>query len=173
MSNVWFCSDFHLGHKGISKKFRTNFESDIEHNEILIQGYHKFVKKRDVVYMLGDMAFDIKYLQQIKTWPGIKKLVLGNHDFMRGKIKLSDMVDSYDEIHGCIKYKGLWLTHFPIHPNELYGKVNVHGHVHRNEISIIEDYNIHKDRRYINVCPESIGYEKPLLSLDEIKRIII
>jgi calcineurin-like phosphoesterase family protein len=56
MSNVWFTSDWHIGHKNILK-YRDGFQSTDEHDATLIENYQSLISKRDIVYFLGDMVF--------------------------------------------------------------------------------------------------------------------
>jgi calcineurin-like phosphoesterase family protein len=65
-------------------------------------------------------------------------------------------------VAGIIKYKGFWLSHAPIHPEELRGKPNIHGHVHTNTLN---------DSRYFNASLENIGY-KPV-SIEEVRRATV
>lgn len=147
MSAVYFLSDLHLAHKNICK-FREGFISVEEHNALIKENYHKRVTKRDTVYFLGDVAFDKESLADVKTWAGAKKiLICGNHDLDHHTMK--DLVEVYDEVYALKKYKELWLSHAPIHPDELRGKVNIHGHTHYHNIA---------DDRYVNVSMEQINY---------------
>lgn len=147
MSAVYFLSDLHLGHKNICK-FRTGFTSVEEHNALIKENYHKRVTKRDTVYFLGDVAFDEESLVDVKTWAGAKKiLICGNHDL--DNFSMKQLVEIYDEVYSLFKYKNMWLSHAPIHPDELRGKINVHGHTH---------YHVIDDNRYLNVCMEQINY---------------
>ena len=57
-----------------------------------------------------------------------------------------------------VKYKEFWLSHAPIHPEELRDRINIHGHVHYKNID---------DARYFNVSCENIGF-KPI-SLENIR----
>lgn len=147
MSNVYLTSDWHLGHRGITR-FRPEFESEQQHSEMIIANYLSMITKRDVVWFLGDIVFSLEYLQRIKDLPGTKKLVLGNHDVDQ-KIDIANLCLVYDDIYSMVNYKGAWLSHAPIHPDELRGKVNIHGHCHSHKIP---------DKRYINVCPEHTAY---------------
>lgn len=61
------------------------------------------------------------------------------------RISMKTIVQYYDKVYSLLKYKGMWLSHAPIHPDELRGKPNVHGHCHYHEID---------DPRYLNVCVE-------------------
>ena len=147
MSAVYFLSDLHLAHKNICK-FREGFTSVEQHNALIKENYHKRVTKRDTVYFLGDVAFDKESLADVKTWAGAKKiLICGNHDLDHHTMK--DLVEAYDEVYSLKKYKEFWLSHAPIHPDELRGKVNIHGHTHYHNIA---------DDRYVNVSMEQINY---------------
>lgn len=159
MSAVYFLSDLHLGHKNICK-FRTGFTSVEEHTALIKENYHKRVTKRDTVYFLGDVAFDEESLVDVKTWVGAKKiLIAGNHDLDHHTMK--QLVEVYDEVYSLRKYKEFWLSHAPIHPDELRGKINIHGHTHYHNID---------DARYVNVSMEQINYTP--IELHEIRRKI-
>ena len=150
MANVWFLGDVHLGHKNIHK-YR-GFNSNEEHDALIKENYHNVVSKRDIVYFLGDTAFTHEALAEIKTWQGeSRRLIVGNHDLERG-VKMRDLTEAYDKVYAFKKYKDFWLTHAPIHPDELRGRWCLHGHVHEDTID---------DPRYLNVSMEAINY-KPI-----------
>ena len=67
----------------------------------------------------------------------------------------------FDDVQGFVKYKDYWLSHCPIHPNELRGKYNLHGHVHNKTV---------EDVRYFNCSLENIDYTP--ISLDQIREIL-
>jgi calcineurin-like phosphoesterase family protein len=166
MSNVWFCSDLHLGHKNIGK-FRAPLVNSTEENtERIFNDWKSHVTKRDVVYVLGDFCFD-RMLWQERILDELKAdkiyLVRGNHD---DKFSTDELLDFFDDVFGITRYKKFWLTHAPIHPNELRGRVNLHGHVH---------YAILPDKRYFNCCPENLWptYGRCLVSLDELRQCIV
>lgn len=147
MANVWFISDIHGGHKNLVR-WREDFTTEEEHFEFVKINYHKVVTKRDHVYFLGDIAFTQERLWEISGWAGEKKiLVCGNHDTEH--ISMRDLVNAFDEVHSLLKYKEFWLSHAPVHQDELRGKKNVHGHCHNHLIN---------DPRYMNVCLEQTGY---------------
>lgn len=157
MSIPYFYSDLHGGHKNIMK-YRKQFRDEQDHWEYCEEEYKKLITKRDVVYCLGDMCFTEERLKEFSTWPGRKILVCGNHD--RDRIPMQSIVDAYDEVYALYKYKQYWLSHAPIHPQELRGKYNLHGHVH---------YYTVEDWRYFNCCLENIDM-KPI-SLMEVNDI--
>lgn len=139
--------DAHLGHKNIGK-YR-GFDSEAEHAEMVKENYHQVVTKRDVVYFMGDAAFTFEALDEVGTWVAEKKiLIVGNHDLERG-ITMEHLCSVYDEVYAFKKYKEFWLSHCPIHPDELRGKVNIHGHVHEHTIN---------DARYFNTSLENINF---------------
>lgn len=147
MSKVFFISDLHLGHSNIlkfSQGYRYGDTID-EHDQWLVTQWNSVVKnKRDVVYVLGDVCFDFDKLKLIGQMTGNKILLPGNHD----KFKLEDYQKYFYKIISFKKYKGFWISHCPIHPNELRNRYNIHGHTHKNSIP---------DRRYINVCVEVLN----------------
>lgn len=142
---IFFISDLHLGHKGILNFSPNRAGTTIDqHDAILEERYRSVVKPRDVVWFLGDVAFTVEKLRSIKFWPGRKNLIRGNHD----KFPFSEYTKIFSDIHGIVKRKGYWLSHCPIHPDELRGCKNIHGHIHNNVLD---------DPRYISVCVESTG----------------
>lgn len=150
MSVVYITSDLHLGHKSITR-FRTEFSSQKEHEDCILNGILSTVRPRDVLYILGDCAFNQEGLNLLKAVPCRMRLILGNHDTDRS-LNIKDWVGSgvFEEIHSLWKYKKAWLSHAPIHPQELRGRINIHGHVHQATID---------DPRYVNVCVENTGYK--------------
>lgn len=148
MSIVRFISDLHLGHKSIcefSGKYRGGVTTVEDHNKWIVDQWNSVVTKNDLVYVLGDVCFDKDTLPLLKKMKGNKHLILGNHD----KFPLQVYLQYFNKVHGFEKYKGrAWLSHSPIHPNELRGKWNIHGHVHQNIVD---------DLRYISVCVEAVS----------------
>jgi calcineurin-like phosphoesterase family protein len=146
-TNIFFISDLHLGHKNLlawSGDVRKG-ESIEEHDAWLEDNWRSVVRGNSVVWVLGDVAWKREALLRMKNWPGSKHLIMGNHD--------GYSLDVYREVFNVIRpglwaYKSMWLSHAPIHELELRGRVNVHGHVHKQSIP---------DPRYYNACVESVG----------------
>lgn len=160
MANVLFCSDLHFGHKNIGG-FRAphHIRSEEENRWRICEDWRKKVTKRDIVYVLGDACFTMETVFEFESLPGKKILVRGNHDLLDTQVYLK----YFDGVYGLLKYKEFWLSHAPIHPMELRGKVNLHGHVH---------YATLDDKRYFNCCPENLWGKigSSLISLDEIRK---
>jgi calcineurin-like phosphoesterase family protein len=152
MSNVYFISDLHFNHKNIlnfAGDYREGSSSE-EHDHILIAKWNTLINKKDLVYVLGDIVMgkpdNLDILSELN---GRKILIRGNHD---DRFSTKEYLEHFEEVYGILKYKGYWLTHCPMHPAELRGKKNIHGHVHHNTI---RDYHHEPDKRYINVCVEA------------------
>jgi len=157
MANVWFTSDLHFGHKNI-QKFRQEVASEEDNRNRISQDWRGLVTKRDIVYVLGDVAFTADTVCLFETLPGIKHLIRGNHDELDTQVYL----EYFNSVYGLKRYKEFWLSHAPIHPDELRGKVNLHGHVHYADIP---------NSRYFNLSVESLwkrGYPS-LVSLQQIR----
>jgi calcineurin-like phosphoesterase family protein len=96
---------------------------------------------------------------------GIKHVVLGNHDRRQDVKKLLEHVES---VAGMIQYKGIMLTHCPIHPMELdyRFKHNIHGHIHEKQVSKETQFHLERgfysvsgpDKRYVCVSCEQVDY---------------
>lgn len=84
---------------------------------------------------------------------GGKVSVTGNCTEM---ISTSKLCDAFDEVHSLLKYKEFWLSHAPIHPEELRGKKNVHGHVHTESVSDLEYLNVSVDSSFMNFFPRTL-----------------
>ena len=148
MPKIYTISDLHLGHKKIlelSKGLRAGSNVE-EHDQWIIDQWNSVITKRDCVYVLGDIAFGKPALEKTKQLKGFKKLILGNHD----KFKASEYADAgFDIISSVHRFKKYWMSHAPIHPCELRGLMNIHGHMH-NEC-------VPNDHRYLNVCVEKLN----------------
>ena len=160
MGQVFFTADLHFGHKNINK-FREHCTSEEDNRNIIKESWDRLVSKNDLVYVLGDAVFTKETLVDIAERKGRKILIRGNHDTLSTK----DYLTVFEEVYGILKYKEFWLTHAPIHPLELRGKRNIHGHVH---------YATIPDNAYINVSVENVRAMtgECLISLDNIRKML-
>lgn len=151
MSEIFFIGDLHLGHKKIldfsPERGGTN---TLEHDEWIIKQWNSVVTKNDMVWVLGDVAFSQEALYKVGQLRGHKKLIRGNHDTQATTAYLK----YFNNVFGIVKESNFWLSHAPVHPQELRGKRNIHGHVHRNSILLPDGT---PDDRYINVSVENCG----------------
>lgn len=156
---VYVISDLHLGHTNCLK-FRTEFRDIQEHDEFITENILKTCGKRDSLYILGDVCLDVSsfhYVETIAERVEFLHIVLGNHDLERKNTPtIEDYIGICKGVYGMRKYKGTWLTHAPMHPSELRGKINIHGHIHDAVID---------DDRYFNASCENVDY-KPVNIVD-------
>lgn len=154
---TYIISDLHFGHKRIAE-FRQIFDSMEHHEQYICDTWQSTVQRdTDKVWILGDAAFNRDGLAKLGTLRGRKFLVRGNHDLCL----IREYLDVFEEVYGIFKYRhkkyeAAWLSHAPIHPDELRGHINLHGHVHDATICVPGTFG--PDPNYINCCPENLGY---------------
>jgi calcineurin-like phosphoesterase family protein len=145
-------------------------------DETMIERWNAKVKPTDTVYHLGDVVINQKSLHLVSRLNGRKILVRGNHDIFKDK-QYTDV--GFEQIHGVRVFVDKFiLSHIPLHPDcvtERF-KVNVHGHLHANEIKMPWGVNADRneiiyadfpDPRYLCVSVEHTNYEP--LHFDEVQ----
>ena len=156
---IYFGADLHLGHKNIHKH-RPQWDTPEEHDQYVLDMVSGFVGKNTPLYLLGDICFTkdaINSLAKLNTYSNFK-IILGNHDIERG-VKIGDWVNAgFKDVYSLLKYKEFYLSHCPIHPDELRGKINIHGHSHSYRI---------EDDRYVCVSLEQTEYK--LIGIEELR----
>ena len=165
MARVFFIADLHLSHTNMA--LHRGFATVEEHDEYIIEKWNSVVSKRDVTYILGDVTMEKSApYHLLDRLNGIKHVVLGNHDRRQDVKKLLEHVES---VAGMIQYKGIMLTHCPIHPMELdyRFKHNIHGHIHKKIVMINRDnwgmVEQVQDERYICVSCERVDFSPKTL----------
>jgi len=157
-----FISDLHLGHKNIPKyagDLRGGGGSIEGHDKWIIKQWNSVVKKNDITWVLGDVAFTKEGLEKVSLLNGVKNLIIGNHD----TFSLNTYNKYFNKIHGFMRYKDLWLSHPPI--EDTRGLYNVHGHTHSKEV-----HRHNSNKKYICVCVEAVyGYP---MCIDQVRRFI-
>lgn len=122
MSVEWVTADLHLGHAKLinAEPARQRFADIEEHDRFIAAQWRERVAPHDIVYVLGDVAWNKRSLMQMRNWPGIKKLVLGNHDqlSMSTYLEIFRSVRAYRELTDDWGYDWL-LAHVPVHPGDL------------------------------------------------------
>lgn len=157
MAEVYFLGDTHFGHRNILK-YRPEFKTIKEHDDFIIDNINKVVTKRDKLILTGDICFNRESLECLRRirCPALH-IVLGNHDDYNLDIRKE--VNGVCWVSGDFKYKEFWISHIPIHPENLRGKFNIHAHMHGTKL---------KDKKYFSTSCEQIGYTP--ISLQEIRR---
>jgi calcineurin-like phosphoesterase family protein len=79
MNNIFFLSDTHFFHDNIIKCCNRPFESCVDQDETIIKNWNSVIKKGDLVYHLGDIAWGGDY-SVLKRMNGQKIIIKGNHD---------------------------------------------------------------------------------------------
>lgn len=126
----------------------------------MIKNWNALVGPKDVVYHLGDVVINRRYIQTLGRFNGRKILVGGNHDIF----KLEDYYAYFEDIKGVVKLdvkgeeiRSYYFTHIPIHPESIpvWCAANVHGHLHANRV--LDKWG-KIDPRYICVSVEHTNY---------------
>jgi len=130
---TWFTSDHHFGHKRIIELASRPFVSVEEMDAAMIRRWNAVVAKGDMVYHLGDFAFDdhTKYLPHLN---GQKRLVLGNHDHSN-RVKKAIGWSTVDSLlHINVDGQPLVLCHYAMRVwnRSHYGAIQLYGHSHGN-----------------------------------------
>lgn len=183
MSNRFVISDTHWGHTNSWQKFKLPngdplrpFSSTEEMDETMVERWNAKVGPNDTVYHLGDVVINKKSLHHVSRLNGKKRLVRGNHDIFKDQ----DYRDvGFESLYGVRVFVDQFiLSHIPLHPDCITNrfKVNVHGHLHANEITqsreIYMPYGSYEtvtepDPRYLCVSVEHTNYEP--LSFEEVE----
>lgn len=176
MSNRFVISDTHFGHTNSWEKFKLPngdplrpFTSTEEMDETMVERWNAKVGPHDTVYHLGDVVINRKSLHHVKRLNGKLRLIRGNHDIFKDQ----DYRDvGFDSLYGVRVFTDKFiLSHIPLHPDCITDrfKVNVHGHLHANEVTWQKTPGLGEltiDPRYLCVSVEHTNYEP--LSFEEV-----
>jgi calcineurin-like phosphoesterase family protein len=137
MSNVWFSSDYHLGHLNIIKYCLRPFKDLYHMNSTIIRNHNERVKPNDAVFFLGDFCFRNtkggtlgegelnKAEEYLSKLNGRFVFIGGNHD---------DNNSLNTPIVGALLHfggKSIWCCHNPVEAED-FVDLNLCGHVHQN-----------------------------------------
>lgn len=123
--SVFFISDIHADDLNCNIKYR-GFESEDAYQAKLFEEWFKVIGPRDKVFVVGDVAKTLKGLEIYAQLPGYKHLVMGNHD----NLGIHEYTKYFAKVSGFFKYKNCWVSHCPVHSQEIFGRPNIHGHLH-------------------------------------------
>lgn len=163
MTNVFFTSDLHFGHKMVAEL--RGFDDPEAHDQAIIDRWNATVTKRDQVWVLGDVAVSspTRALTLIQSLPGTKHLISGNHDGchpMHSKFtrQLHVYLEAFESVSPFVRRKmagtEVFLCHFPYEVDRgiearypqyrLHdlGAQLLHGHTHSVERRT-SDHEIH------------------------------
>lgn len=159
-TNVFFTSDFHVGHSNVIKFDNRPFKNVNEMAETLIENWNNVVSDDSIVYYLGDLSFKVKsdytkwFVHQLK---GDIRVILGNHDRMKDLLKL----DRFSDIQTAKKVViidddgervHIELSHYPhlTWDRSHHGSIHLHGHCHQN-LTTSEYGEVYYKRKVIDV----------------------
>lgn len=172
MSNTFFISDTHFGHKGIITFKRNNgkplrdFTCVEEMDEHIVKCWNSVVKSQDIVYHLGDVVINRRALPIMDRLNGRKVLIKGNHDIF----KLTDYTKYFDDIRAykVLSKHNIICSHIPVHPDSMYRwNLNLHGHLHGGVVKKCKwGFFKVEDARYRCLSVEQISYTP--VTFDEI-----
>ena len=161
---TWIWSDLHLGDEMslevFDRPFRTVHEADRE----MMTAWRDVVDIDDTIVCLGDIGVDGSVDEtKAAQWndaPGIKWLVVGNHDVDPLNPLNALVIDRTEATLAAPGNPSLVLTHVPLRRVPA-GWVNVHGHIHQERSPT--------DERHINVSVEQLDYRPARMS--DIRRL--
>lgn len=155
---IFLSSDWHF----YSLKYKK--EKNAVNTRDIVSWCKNNIKDEDVFMYLGDMCFrwasdeDNKKVQEIfKSLPGIKILILGNHDIVAGEEFYLNC--GFDYVLTELIWHDYIFTHKPINISNMNYIVDFHGHQHR-----WSEYNTTDGSKNVNVYP--YYYDNKPVTLD-------
>lgn len=155
---TYLIADTHFGHKNILEfeETREMFGSVEEMDQFIINNWNKTVNPEDTVYHLGDFGLNCKYdkfKKYLSQLNGKIILIQGNHDDSKTVKKLAD--EGLLTLHEVgIKLKlnkqVMWLSHYPMEIGERPNKFSIHGHIHSQQSTYINQINVGVDSTYMS-----------------------
>jgi calcineurin-like phosphoesterase family protein len=182
--NIYFISDFHVGHSNVIKFDGRPFKDTDEMHTELIKRWNSVITDDDIVYYLGDLAF---CRDEMAKWfayslKGKIHFIKGNHDKMKKILKFGRFEQVYEygtEIfikdedlksnRGMTGYQQIIMSHYPILSwnRGHYGSWHLHGHCHGSLMKNNQDYY---KRKVMDVGCNLIDYTP--ISYSEVKEIM-
>jgi calcineurin-like phosphoesterase family protein len=185
--NIFFASDFHVGHTNVIKHDGRPFKDVNEMNQTLIDNWNSVVDDEDIVFYLGDFAYRCHpktmkwFASQLK---GKIYFIMGNHDKYRDIVNLNRFEKIYGDSTGLggatiqVKdedanrgWQDIVMCHYAILSwnKGHYGAWHLHGHSHQS-LAKNPDMAWFYQRKVIDVGCNGWDY-KPL-SYSEVKTIM-
>ena len=160
MTERLLTADQHFGHANVIKYENRPFSSVEEMDEFMIAKWNARVKKKSMVFHLGDFSFypKDKTAEILSRLHGDKIIVLGNHDD-RSTQWYYDVGFYHVSRWPIIIDEFFILSHAPVYMNEAMPYMNIHGHLHSKWM---------EGANFYNVGVECNNYTP--LSIDEIKK---
>lgn len=138
MTDVWFTSDHHFGHKNIIKYCNRPFLSVEEMDEELIYRWNSCIKTNDIVYYLGDFTLkNFNFAKEIfDRLKGKIYFIKGSHDCAWISTFQKQNENNYlGEMHTTkINNVDITMSHYSMRTwcKSHYGAYHLYGHSHGN-----------------------------------------
>lgn len=182
--NIYFISDFHVGHKNVIRFDGRPFKDVDEMHAELIKRWNSVIDDNDIVYYLGDLAF---CRDEVAKWfayslKGKIHFIKGNHDKLRKIRNFGRWEEVYEygteifikdedlkSVRGMSGYQQIIMSHYPILSwnRSHYGSWHLHGHCHGSLMKSNQDYY---KRKVMDVGCNVIDYTP--ISYLEVKEIM-
>ena len=136
MTNVWFTSDFHLGHRNIIRYCNRPFESTEDMDATILANLNRKVGENDMLYFLGDFCFggaDQAKLYRDRIACRNIHAIEGNHDSaLRGLDGMFRSCNQMAEIR--VAGQAIVLCHYAMRVwhHSSRGAWHLYGHSHGN-----------------------------------------
>ena len=128
--NFWIVADTHFGHNMLWREGHRK----IDFEERLLMNINNAYKEGDVLIHLGDVSFydHVRWHQRLmKSWPGKRWLIIGNHDDKSINWYLQQGWDVACYEFAIMMYSYLIVfTHEPTIDCKDGSVINIHGHLH-------------------------------------------
>lgn len=121
---IWFTADTHYWHKNVVGLCNRPFKHLHEMHEHMIAEWNKRVQPTEKVYVLGDFSFGGTSITKkiLDRLNGYKILITGNHDHAAHKSIKAGFQEVHENIWITLGTHKVFLSHFPFHPMNSYGK---------------------------------------------------
>lgn len=158
----FYIADLHLGHANIIKLSNRPFASVEKMDINIIKNWNSVVTNQDDVYIVGDISFKAKNIEQyLEQLNGRKHLIVGNHD--KPILKNSSLRKYFVEIRDILTVEDngqkIVLCHYPMVEWDGYyrGVLHFYGHIHNNMNNDTNKYISSIENAY-NVGVDNIGF---------------
>ncbi|HII81582.1 MAG TPA: hypothetical protein HA261_14620 [Methanosarcina sp.] len=157
---IFITSDLHLGHANIIKYCNRPFKNVYDMNKTLVYNWNSTIRKDDIVYFLGDLAYDRNSYTDswLRKLNGRITFIKGNHDESNSIRMLDHYITELDDIK-------FYLTHSLANVPRGWDGWVIHGHVHNKSY----DYDMRRKYPYINYDKKTVNVSVELTKYKPLK----
>lgn len=138
MSNLFFTSDLHLGHRKYKELGDRDFVNIDVHDQYIISRINHTCGKGDILYVLGDISLHRTKEELVQLLKKIKPqlfVIKGNHDserLLKYLVKNKAIINFYSSKVINVNSTPIHLSHYPLrlwHKKD-EGGIHLYGHTH-------------------------------------------